>query len=125
MCQARHTHGSTAQRRALLAATAPVTPTPRPPPPRLPRLLAFPAKKIRADRVALQEYCNGGSLQDALAARQLVPPTLTARWRPILHILSGVAEGLAYMHNARVCHGDLHPANVLFKVCSASPGRPL
>ena len=63
----------------------------------------------------MQEYCNGGSLQEALSegvfGRRLWP-----RWLPILSILHGIASGMAYMHASRICHGDLNPNNVFLRV---------
>eukprot|EP00892_Ulva_mutabilis_P006168 jgi/Ulvmu1/3923/UM018_0146.1 len=62
----------------------------------------------------IQEFCNGGSLQEALSGgafgRQLWP-----RWLSILSLLHGIASGLAYMHANRICHADLNPNNVFLK----------
>jgi Ser/Thr protein kinase RdoA (MazF antagonist) len=37
------------------------------------------------------------------------------RWRAIMRTLQDVAAGMAHMHGQRCCHGDLNPANILFK----------
>ena len=63
---------------------------------------------------AVQEFCNGGSLRQAVA-RGLFGSALPHRWRPILSILEGIANGMDYMHAKRICHGDLNPNNVLLK----------
>ena len=31
-------------------------------------------------------------------------------------LLNDIAQGMAYIHSKRICHGDLNPANVLLKV---------
>ena len=64
----------------------------------------------------ITEFCNGGSLRQALRKGYFTPRKLPARWQPISTILLGIAEGLAYMHSKRICHGDLNPSNVLLKV---------
>lgn len=63
----------------------------------------------------MQELCNGGSLQEALAAG-VFGPRLWPRWLPILSILHGIASGMAYMHAHGIRHGDLNPNNILLKV---------
>lgn len=65
---------------------------------------------------AVQELCNGGSLQSALLRGVLAPGVLRPRWPSILRILCGVAAGMDYMHRLRVFHGALMPSNILFKV---------
>ena len=66
----------------------------------------------------MQEFCNGGSLRDALAAGLFNRQNMPLRWAPTMAVLLDVARGMAYMHGKRICHGDLNPANVLFKVRS-------
>jgi serine/threonine protein kinase len=31
-------------------------------------------------------------------------------------LLVDIAQGMAYIHSKRICHGDLNPANILLKV---------
>jgi serine/threonine protein kinase len=64
---------------------------------------------------AVQEYCNGGSLRQAVA-KGLFEPSRERHWRTIMSLLIDVAQGMAYIHSKRICHGDLNPANVLLKV---------
>lgn len=67
----------------------------------------------------LQEYCNGGSLRHAVARGYFDPNRIERHWRIIMGILVDIAQGMAYIHSKRICHGDLNPANVLLKVRSA------
>jgi serine/threonine protein kinase len=69
--------------------------------------------------VHVQEYCNAGTLRDAvLAGRFLAADAggFECRWLAISACLRDVAAGMDYLHGRRCCHGDLNPANVLFKV---------
>jgi hypothetical protein len=68
----------------------------------------------------LQEYCNGGSLRHAVARSYFDPKRTERHWRIIMAILVDIAQGMAYIHSKRICHGDLNPANVLLKVHIAS-----
>eukprot|EP00892_Ulva_mutabilis_P005445 jgi/Ulvmu1/3272/UM151_0020.1 len=81
----------------------------------------------------LQEYCNGGSLANAISAGLFHPDTVRAHWQRVTDILQDIAEGMAYIHSKRICHGDLNPSNVLLKfaeptfksVKAALDSRPL
>lgn len=64
----------------------------------------------------VQEFCNGGSLRHAIAKGFFGPATLRNHWEVVLGVLSQVADAMSYLHSKRICHGDLNPANVLFKV---------
>jgi serine/threonine protein kinase len=64
----------------------------------------------------LQEYCNGGSLGDAISDGLFGASKTRLHWRRCLSILFDIATGMAYIHSMRICHGDLNPANVLLKV---------
>ena len=64
----------------------------------------------------VQEFCNGGSLRQALEKRHFTAARMPARWAPTMAILRGTAAGMAYMHSKRICHGDLNPSNILLKV---------
>jgi serine/threonine protein kinase len=68
-------------------------------------------------RWLLQEYCNGGSLGDAISDGVFGHNSSRLHWRRLLATLLDVAEGMAYIHSMRICHGDLNPANILLKVC--------
>ncbi|MER7398758.1 SUMF1/EgtB/PvdO family nonheme iron enzyme [Streptomyces sp. NPDC000151] len=64
-----------------------------------------------AGRVALgpalfMEYVDGPSLEDLLAAGRLAPGQAA-------RICGGVAAALAHAHEAKVCHRDIKPTNVL------------
>eukprot|EP00892_Ulva_mutabilis_P012786 jgi/Ulvmu1/9880/UM057_0035.1 len=63
----------------------------------------------------IQEHCNGGSLRNALQAGAFAQPGICSRWRSVGCALRGLAEGMAYTHSKRICHGDLNPSNVLLK----------
>ena len=65
---------------------------------------------------AVQEHCNGGSLRSALQAGAFAQLGIWSRWRGVGAALRGLAEGMAYTHSKRICHGDLNPSNVLLKV---------
>lgn len=67
----------------------------------------------------MQEFCNGGSLGDAISDAFFDRNQSQLHWRRVLATLLDVAEGMAYIHSMRICHGDLNPANVLLKVLSS------
>jgi len=54
------------------------------------------------------ELVEGGSLEDRLVADQPLPFDETVR------VLHGIASALRTAHAARIIHGDIKPANVLF-----------
>ena len=67
----------------------------------------------------LQEYCSAGTLRDAVLAGRFRAPDaggFQRRWLAIMICLRDVAAGMEYLHGRRCCHGDLNPANVLYKV---------
>lgn len=68
----------------------------------------------------MQEYCNGGSLSEAVAKGCFAAGALQRRWQSIIMLLKDIAEGLDYIHACRICHGDLSPSSVLLKVCDRS-----
>lgn len=51
------------------------------------------------------EYCDRGDLSMALA--EATPPKF------FTHVMSGVAEGLHYLHKMKYMHRDIKPSNVL------------
>lgn len=65
----------------------------------------------------MQEFCNGGSLREALMLGVFGggPRALRRRWGPITAMLRGVAKGLAYVHAQSIVHGDVNPANILLQ----------
>jgi eukaryotic-like serine/threonine-protein kinase len=64
------------------------------------------------------EYANGGTLAD-LCLRCGRLPSETA-----LHVVTGIARGLAAVHVAGVVHLDVKPANILFaRPLDGGPGR--
>jgi serine/threonine protein kinase len=63
----------------------------------------------------MQEYCNGGSLGDAIGNGLFGLSRTPLHWRRVLAILLDVARGMAFIHSMRICHGDLNPANVLLQ----------
>jgi serine/threonine protein kinase len=64
----------------------------------------------------LQEYCNGGSLGDAISDGLFGLQRSPLHWRRLLAVLLDIARGMAFIHSMRICHGDLNPANILLKV---------
>lgn len=66
----------------------------------------------------MQEFCNGGTLRDAVVRGAFTTEKLPKRWAAIVNSLTDVAAGLEYIHRKRICHGDLNPANILLKVRS-------
>jgi hypothetical protein len=64
----------------------------------------------------VQEYCDGGSLRNALMSGAFVQSGMRSRWRSIMRAAQGIAAGMNYIHCKRILHGDLNPSNVLLKV---------
>jgi serine/threonine protein kinase len=64
----------------------------------------------------IQQFCNGGTLRQALQKGYLSAHSVRRRWEVIVQLLRGVVSGMEYMHKQRICHGDLNPSNVLLKV---------
>jgi eukaryotic-like serine/threonine-protein kinase len=56
--------------------------------------------------VCCTEFVDGGTLSNWAAAQP-------RSWREIVELLTGVAEGLAAAHEARILHRDIKPANIL------------
>ena len=83
--------------------------------------LSYSIKRCMDDSLRLQEFCNGGSLGDAISDGFFGRTVSKLHWRRVLATLLDIAEGMAYIHSMRICHGDLNPANVLLKVGTHSP----
>ena len=64
----------------------------------------------------MQEFCNGGSLREAVSSGAFSSETLPKRWKPLMKLLMGIAGGMEYVHGKRILHGDLNPSNILLKV---------
>ena len=67
----------------------------------------------------IQEFCNGGSLRQALQRQYFTDARLKDRWTPVTSVLISITQGMSYIHAKRICHGDLNPSNVLFKFSPA------
>src|SRR5690242_5935905 len=52
------------------------------------------------------EFVDGGTLKDWARAEK-------RGWRPILELMTGVADGLSEAHDAGITHRDIKPANIL------------
>jgi len=56
--------------------------------------------------ILVQEYLNGGNLQDKLAYQ--------LNWQQTVKIAKQICEAMLFAHNNRVMHGNLRPSNILF-----------
>eukprot|EP00892_Ulva_mutabilis_P012781 jgi/Ulvmu1/9876/UM057_0031.1 len=81
------------------------------------KMLSKPRAGARGDYkfYFVREFCEGGTLKEALAGGLLTAAVLPCRWDTIIAVLRGIAAGMDYMHASCVCHGQLNPANILFK----------
>ncbi|GIL88731.1 hypothetical protein Vretifemale_16581 [Volvox reticuliferus] len=70
----------------------------------------------------IQEYCDGGTLKDALdGARFTDPDTGMAYKETAVRVAIEIALGMSYIHGRNIIHGDLKPANILLRSNGASP----
>jgi serine/threonine protein kinase len=60
----------------------------------------------QGQQYVVTEFVDGGTLRDWAAERP-------RSWRQCVELLTGVAEGLAAAHEARILHRDIKPANIL------------
>jgi serine/threonine protein kinase len=63
----------------------------------------------------VQEFCNGYSLREAIDSGLFLPQRKHC-WRRLTSMLHGIVEGLTYIHNRRICHGDLNPQSIMLHV---------
>ncbi|KIY93963.1 hypothetical protein MNEG_13998 [Monoraphidium neglectum] len=77
----------------------------------------YPARPPETPRklFLVQEFCNGGSLRQAVDARTIFwdSEAKQPRMRDILSTAMDIAAGLEHLHSKQIVHGDLTPSNVL------------
>ena len=66
------------------------------------------------------EYCDAGTLADAVRGGRLGPRGQPDMARALAR-LRDVAAGMAYLHSRNTLHGDLKAANVLLATCPGAP----
>lgn len=59
-------------------------------------------------RLLCFEYLHKGSLEN-----YITDPSSGLDWRTRYNIIKGICEGLCYLHQKRILHLDLKPANIL------------
>jgi serine/threonine protein kinase len=64
----------------------------------------------------VQEYCNSGSLRQAIERRRFQVGGMSQRWAPIVSTLQGIARGMDHMHSMSIVHSNLNPSNILLTV---------
>ncbi|KAG9224150.1 hypothetical protein CCMSSC00406_0006818 [Pleurotus cornucopiae] len=67
---------------------------------------SFPHSRLRQSTAIVSEFCPNGCVMDYLEAN---PEVLR------ITLITGIAQGLEYLHSKDIIHGDLTPANVLVK----------
>jgi len=91
-------------------------------------LTVYDAGEQDGQQYLVTEYIDGGTLREWSQCGRT--------WREIVELLTGVADGLATAHDAKILHRDIKPANILVmksgyakladfglaKLASASPG---
>ncbi|KXZ48444.1 hypothetical protein GPECTOR_28g854 [Gonium pectorale] len=69
----------------------------------------------------IQEYCDGGTLKDALdGSRWSDPETGMGQPEVAVRVALEIAAGMTYIHARNIIHGDLKPANILLRSNTAS-----
>ena len=69
-------------------------------------LTVYDAGEIQGQQYLVTEYIDGGTLREWSKDAQ-------RGWREIVELLTGVADGLAAAHEAKILHRDIKPANIL------------
>jgi len=69
-------------------------------------LTVHDAGEFEGTQYLVTEFVDGGTLKDWLRRE-------TRSWQQVVELLTGVADGLAAAHEARILHRDLKPANIL------------
>ena len=70
------------------------------------------ARKLKMECWIILEFCDGGSLDSALD-KGLFHPGGVPSMTNILHLCCQVAQGIRYLHEQQIYHGDLKAVNVL------------
>lgn len=70
------------------------------------------------------EYCDGGTLRDALDAGRFLSrhSTTGVQYLTVLQIAREVARGMQHLHSLDIVHADLKTRNILLKSSPTSPG---
>jgi serine/threonine protein kinase/Tol biopolymer transport system component len=69
-------------------------------------LTVYDAGEIEGRQYLVTEYVDGGTLREWSRSTE-------RSWREVLDLLTGVADGLAAAHEAKILHRDIKPANIL------------
>src|SRR5262249_14060876 len=69
-------------------------------------LTVYDAGELEGRQYLVTEYIDGGTLSEWSQGGKRT-------WREIVELLTGVADGLATAHEARILHRDIKPANIL------------
>lgn len=65
--------------------------------------------------VLIQEFCEAGSLRQALDSKVLAQADGQPNMVALLRLALDVARGLQHLHKKNIIHGDLTPSNVLLR----------
>ena len=69
-------------------------------------LTVYDVGEYEGRQYLVTEFVDGGTLKDWAKAEKRT-------WRQIVELLTGVADGLAAAHEAKITHRDIKPANIL------------
>src|SRR6266850_3412640 len=69
-------------------------------------LTVYDADEFEGRQYLITEFIDGGTLEDWLHEKE-------RKWRQIVELLIGIADGLATAHDAKILHRDIKPANIL------------
>ena len=72
-------------------------------------LTVHDAGEFEGRQYLVTEFVDGGTLKEWLRREKRT-------WQQVMELLTGVADGLAVAHEARILHRDLKPANILVSV---------